>query len=69
MSDKRYPCACCGSLTRVEKDIGSENICPMCGWQDNYAETVDPDYTGGPNSLSLNEARRKFAQEKAQKEE
>lgn len=42
----------------------SYEICPICGWEDNRVQSDDPDYKGGPNSLSLNEAIKEYEDKK-----
>jgi hypothetical protein len=32
-------------------------ICPVCGWEDDPAQSGDPDLAGGANNDSLNQAR------------
>jgi hypothetical protein len=56
----RYPCPCCGFLTLVEEPPGTYFICPVCFWEDDYVQFVDPDLTGGANKGSLNQARKNF---------
>ena len=60
INDKCYPCPCCGFLTRSESDHGTFEICPICGWEDDYVQFNDPDYRGGANRESLNEARENY---------
>ena len=38
-------------------------ICPICGWEDDPVQRKDPDFAGGANTLSLNEAIKKYAEE------
>lgn len=33
----------------------------MCGWVNDGVQRADPDYRGGYNRISLNEAKKKFA--------
>ena len=35
--------------------------CPVCGWVNDGVQRADPDYRGGYNRISLNEAKKKFA--------
>ena len=37
-----------------------EQICPVCGWEDDSSQKQYPDMEGGANKDSLNEARRKY---------
>jgi Cysteine-rich CPCC len=56
------PCPCCGS--RVLTTLGTYEICDVCGWEDDPLQSADPDYAGGANTLSLNQARREFLKRK-----
>ncbi len=58
----RYPCPCCGYLTRWESEYGSDDICQVCFWHDCPVQGNDPDFDGGANAPSLNEARANFAE-------
>ncbi|MFK8035290.1 MAG: CPCC family cysteine-rich protein [Hyphomicrobiales bacterium] len=61
MEDKhKFPCACCGHLVRYQLEYGSHNICVVCGWQDDESQTIEPDYAGGANDESLNEAKENY---------
>jgi hypothetical protein len=57
MENKRK-CMCCGELT-LDKDelIG---ICNNCGWESDPVQEDDPDYKGGANQMSLNEAKKAY---------
>ncbi len=39
---------------------GSYCICPKCGWEDDNLQHDDPDYCGGANDVSLNQAKQNF---------
>jgi hypothetical protein len=56
-----YPCPCCGYLTIGEQPPGTFEICAVCGWEDDNVQFEDPDYAGGANKVSLNQARQNFA--------
>jgi len=56
----RSPCPCCGYRTLDEEPPGTFEICPVCYWEDDLVQFRDPDYRGGANEESLNEARRNF---------
>lgn len=56
----RYACPCCGYLTFSSPPDGSFDICPVCLWEDDLVQLDDPDYAGGANSVSLNQARKNF---------
>lgn len=36
--------------------IKSYEICPICGWEDDCLQRKNPDFKGGANKMSLNEA-------------
>ena len=55
-----FSCPCCGYLTRSEERLGTYEICEVCGWEDDFAQAIDPDYAGGANAVSLNVARANF---------
>ncbi len=55
-----YPCPCCGFLTLSEDRYGSYEICPICYWEDDNVQFDDPDYQGGANTESLNEAKLNY---------
>lgn len=57
---KRHSCPCCGFLTRSESDYGTFEICPICNWEDDYVQANNPNYKGGANQESLNEARDNY---------
>lgn len=51
-------CACCGFLT-IGIDVISD-ICPVCFWQKDFYQEEHIDDNGGPNLVSLREARENF---------
>ncbi|MDT2660324.1 CPCC family cysteine-rich protein [Enterococcus hulanensis] len=54
----RYKCDCCGYYTLLEE---SDEICPVCGWQEDNVQRRYPDSTGGANyEISLNEAKKNY---------
>ena len=52
------PCPVCGQYD-FEED-GDFEKCPICGWVNDGVQRVDPDYPGGYNRISLNDARKKW---------
>lgn len=52
---EKMKCPCCGR-TMVE----DFDICTVCHWQSDPVQNDDPDYCGGANEMSLNEAREAF---------
>lgn len=58
-TNKLYVCPCCGYASLAE--AFADNICTICFWQDDGQD--DPhehQCWGGPNHVSLTEARRNF---------
>jgi isopentenyldiphosphate isomerase len=55
MKNKKLPCACCGELN--VKMRNNFEICPICNWQDDAVQNDEPDYDGGANHISLNQAK------------
>ena len=56
----KFRCRCCGYYTLNEMATGSYEICPVCFWE-STRPGLRPDYAGGANKASLNEARRNFS--------
>lgn len=54
----RYPCPCCGYHTVEEP--GHYDLCAICWWEDDPMQSAHPDYCGGANIESLNEAQRNY---------
>ena len=54
----KYRCPVCRKHTFDR--INSYEICPVCGWEDDPVQRKDPDFRGGANKLSLNEAREEY---------
>ena len=54
----KHKCPVCGKHEFIE--IGSFEICPVCGWEDDNLQGDDHNYAGGANDLSVNEARIEF---------
>lgn len=55
----RHACPCCRFLTLPSR--GWYEICPVCRWEDLGQDDHDADeYRGGPNRVTLTEARRNF---------
>jgi len=47
-------CKCCGSRS-LPKD-SAYYICHVCGWEDDDIQNDNPDFEGGANDMSLNQA-------------
>jgi rubredoxin len=59
-SSKKYACPCCGYKTLSKVPPRSWAICPICYWEDDPVQFEDPDYVGGANKVSLNQARENY---------
>ena len=55
-----HPCPCCGFRTMLQEERGGYEISGVCGWEDDFVQYHHPDYRGGANTESLNEARVSF---------
>lgn len=64
----QYKCRCCGNYTLPEPSNGTDFICPVCDWQDDYVQTHDPNFEGGANDESLNQARDNYKEYGAKSE-
>lgn len=54
----RYKCDCCGYYALKNE---GDDICPVCGWQEDNVQRRFPDSTGGANyEISLNMAKENF---------
>ncbi len=60
MSEKAYPCPCCGHLVFTEPP-GSFDICLICFWEDDATQLRWPRLAGGANAVSLLDAQRNLA--------
>lgn len=58
MGDERLRCACCQTVLPQDFVVGF--ICFQCGWQSDYVQDSMPDFEGGANDISLNEARENY---------
>ena len=56
--EESQPCPVCGQHNFDESDDFEE--CPVCGWVNDGVQQADPDYPGGYNRISLNDARKKW---------
>jgi hypothetical protein len=56
----KYACPCCGYLTLDQEAPGTFAMCEVCMWEDDPVQFDDPDFGGGANRPSLNEARENF---------
>jgi hypothetical protein len=56
-------CPVCGE-SEFERDFDLD-VCDICGWENDGVQLDDPDYRGGANTESLNEARAVWETKKA----
>lgn len=56
---KKLACPCCGFLTLLTGP-GNYDVCPVCFWEDDPIQRDEPDFRGGANRVSLNEARENY---------
>lgn len=54
----KHKCPVCGEYEFLEDN--SLDICRVCGWQDDGVQEDDPDYDGGANHVSLNQAKENY---------
>lgn len=54
-SERTY-CPICGKY----KFLHEFDICPWCKWEHDMVQEEDPDYDGGANKMSLNQAREAY---------
>lgn len=59
-TNKLFPCYCCGNLTLDYDNGNSFDICDTCGWEDDGVQNDDPEFRGGANTMSLNQAKEAF---------
>ena len=58
----RRACPCCGHRTLADLCPGSYEICPVCFWEDDFAQFENPKLCGGANRVSLTQARENYVQ-------
>lgn len=59
--DTESMCQCCNYYYGFKSEY---EICPNCGWENDNVQAKDPDYRGGANKMSLNEAKKAYAEGK-----
>lgn len=55
-----FQCHCCGYYTL--SCTGEYDICPVCFWEDDPYQKEFPDDAEGANRVSLNQARKNYAE-------
>ncbi len=54
-----YACPCCGFASL--ESVSSNEICEICYWEDDGQDDPEAEeYWGGPNRISLSEARENY---------
>lgn len=48
-------CPVCGKYTFKKRD--DFDICPICNWENDDLQLSDPEFWGGANQMSLNQAK------------
>ena len=56
VTNEKYMCPVCGQYEF--KEIGSDDICEVCGWHDEPIQAMNPDEECCANQMSLNRAKR-----------
>lgn len=64
-TELKFACPCCGRPGFTHEPNGSWDICEVCGWEDDPVQLRDPDFAGGANELSLNQAKALYAEKNA----
>jgi hypothetical protein len=59
VSSSAFPCPCCGFKTLPDRSP-SDEICPVCFWQDDFVDNQDTEVLG-PNKVRLSVARANYA--------
>lgn len=55
MNLKEIECPCCGRTM-----VGEYDICPVCKWENDPVQLRKPDFQGGANKMSLDEAKEAY---------
>ncbi|HEX3045268.1 MAG TPA: glycosyltransferase [Bacillota bacterium] len=53
-------CPCCGYKMLYQMYSESNQICPICFWEYEPGQPMDPDYQGAANGVSLHQAQQNF---------
>lgn len=55
---EKHKCPVCGKY--FFEGYNDMDICDVCDWCNDAVQEKDPDYKGGANRMSLNEAREAY---------
>ena len=55
LEETKMNCPCCGKTL-----VGEYDICDVCSWENDPIQLNNPDFQGGANQMSLNEAKRAY---------
>ena len=55
-----YFCLCCGYNTLQKKPPGTDEVCAICGWEDDIIQCINPNNYDGVNGVSLVMAQQNF---------
>ncbi|MBR1552882.1 MAG: hypothetical protein IJ631_02570 [Schwartzia sp.] len=61
----KIKCPVCGEYAFEEED--DFDVCDICYWENDGYQMAHPDYNGGANKMSLNEARAAWKAKKKTK--
>ena len=56
----KHRCVCCGNITINDPEPLMHEICPVCFWENDPIQNEISDRRGGPNRVSLKEARENY---------
>ncbi len=59
-----WVCPACNSHNKG--DFPDNNVCGVCGWEQDTVQHDDPDYRGGANPESLNEHRAEWLKKQSE---
>ncbi len=59
-TSKKHMCPVCGKYEFEHE--GCDDICEVCGWQDDIIQLRHPDERQCANQMSLNEAKAAYAE-------
>ena len=57
---KKHKLLCPVCKKHYFKKANDYEICPICNWENDLVQRKDPDFKGGANKLSLNEAIKEY---------